>query len=125
MSLHDSPFAMEESKQILQLQDKLRFLQDIVNSLDDETEIDEDFSIDFLHTLYALIEKQLVIITRLKLSDEAVDKLMLEGLSLDAQEEGLEPGEDLYTYLIRRRQDVRKKIIELTGEDLDEPVDLS
>ena len=124
MSLHDSPFAMRESEEIIELQERLRFLQDIVNTIDDEEDLDEEFSSDFMHTLYALIEKQLIIVTRLKLSEDEIDKLMLESLNEDARTEGMPVGTDLYSYLIQRRRDIRDKIMEITGENLDEPVDL-
>jgi hypothetical protein len=124
MSLHDSPFAMKESEEIIELQERLRFLQDIVNTMTDEDDLDEDFSSDFMHTLYALIEKQLIIVTRLKLSEDDVDKFMLETLNEDARNEGMPVGTDLYTYLLHRRRDILDKIAEMEGEDLDEPVDL-
>ena len=125
MSLHDSPFAMKESEEIVQLQERLRFLQDIVNTMDDEDDMDEEFSSDFMHTLYALVEKQLIIVVRLKLSEDEIDKLMLESLNEDARKEGMPVGTDLYSYLVQRRQDIRDRIEEITGEDLDDPVDLS
>ena len=124
MSLHDSPFAQKESKELEELQERLAFLYQIINSMKDEEELDPDLSSDFFHTLYALIEKQLVLYTRLQLSDDDVDKLMMEELNINARHEGMGPDEDLYQYLMRRRQDVREKIIELTGEDLEKEVDL-
>jgi hypothetical protein len=124
MSLHDSPFALKESEELEQLQERLRFLYDIINSMEDDEELDPDMSSDFFHTLYALIDKQLVLYTRLQLSSDEVDKLMMEELNINARQEGMRPDEDLYQYLMRRRKDVREKIIELTGEDLEKEVDL-
>ena len=124
MSLHDSPFALKESEELQELQDRLAFLYQIINSMEDEEELDPDLSSDFFHTLYALIEKQLILYTRLQLSEDEVDKLMMEELNINARQEGMKENEDLYQYLMRRRKDVREKIIELTGEDLEEPVDL-
>ena len=124
MSLHDSPFALKESEELEQLQERLRFLYDIINSMDDDDEVDPDMCSDFFHTLYALIDKQLVLYTRLQLSDDKVDKVMMEELNMNARQEGMRPDEDLYQYLIRRRKNVREKIIELTGEDLEREVDL-
>lgn len=124
MSLHDSPFALKESEELEELQERLRFLYDIINSMEDDEELDPDMSSDFFHTLYALIDKQLVLYTRLQLSDDEVDKLMMEKLNINARQEGMRPNEDLYQYLMRRRRDVREKIIELTGEDLEKEVDL-
>ena len=124
MSLHDSPFAVKESEELEELQDRLRFLYEIINSMEDEEEIDPNMSSDFFHTLYALIEKQLILYIRLQLSDDKIDKMMMEELNMNARQEGMLAHEDLYQYLIRRREDVRQKIIELTGEDLDMPVDL-
>ena len=124
MSLHDSPFAIKESEELEQLQDRLRFLYEIINSMEDDEEVDPNMSSDFFHTLYALIEKQLILYIRLQLSDDELDKLMMEELNMNARQEGMLADEDLYQYLMRRREDVRQKIIELTGEDLDMPVDL-
>lgn len=124
MSLHDSPFAVKESEELEELQDRLRFLYEIINSMEDEEEIDPNMSSDFFHTLYALIEKQLILYIRLQLSDDEIDKMMMEELNMNAKQEGMLANEDLYQYLMRRREDVRQKIIELTGEDLDMPVDL-
>jgi len=124
MSLHDSPFAMRESEEISELQLRLQFLQDIIKNTD-EDDLDDEFTSDFVHTLYALVEKQLIIVTRLKLSEDEIDKLMLESLNEDARKEGMPVGTDLYSYLIQRRSDIREKITEITGEDLDTPVDLS
>ena len=124
MSIHDSPFGLKETEEVHELQERLKFMQNMIDSMDDEEELDPDFTIDFLHTLYALVEKQLVVVIRLQLSEDEVDKLMLENLNKDAKRE-IGHYKSLYEYLINRRQDVREKIIELTGEDLDEPVDLS
>lgn len=124
MSLHDSPFALKESEELEQLQERLRFLYDIINSMEDDEELDLDMSSDFFHTLYALIDKQLVLYTRLQLSNDEIDKLMMEDLNINARQEGMRQDEDLYQYLMRRRKDVREKIIELTGEDLEKEVDL-
>ena len=55
---------------------------------------------------------------------DELDKLMMEELNINARQEGMRPDEDLYQYLMRRRKDVREKIIELTGEDLEKEVDL-
>jgi hypothetical protein len=124
MSLHDSPFAMKESEELQELQERVQFLYDIINSMDDDEELDPNLTSDFFHTVYALIEKQLILYTRLQLSEDETDKLMMEDLNFNARQDGMKPGENLYQYLMRRREDVRAHLIELTGEDLDKPVDL-
>ena len=124
MSIHDSPFGLKEAEEVMELQERLKFMQNMINSMDDEEELDPEFTVDFFHTLYALVEKQLIVTIRLQLSEDEVDKLMLQQLNKEAKEE-MGEYDTLYEYLINRRQDVREKIIELTGEDLDEPVDLS
>ena len=124
MSIHDSPFALKEAEEVMDLQERLKFMQNMINSMDDEEELDPEFTVDFFHTLYALVEKQLIVTIRLQLSEDEVDKLMLQQLNKEAKEE-MGEYDTLYEYLINRRQDVREKIIELTGEDLDESVDLS
>ena len=124
MSIHDSPFGLKEAEEVMELQERLKFMQNMINSMDDEEELDPEFTVDFLHTLYALVEKQLIVTIRLQLSEDEVDKLMLQQLNKEAKEE-MGEYDTLYEYLINRRQDVREKIIELTGEDLDESVDLS
>lgn len=125
MSLHDSPFAVKESEEVNELQARLKFMQNIINSCDDKSEIDVEFTIDFLHTLYALLDKQLIITTRLRLSDDIIDKDMLNKMNESAKEEGLLGNVDLHHYLLSRRQAVRQQIIEVTGEDLENPIDLS
>lgn len=124
MSIHDSPFGLKETEEVHELQERLKFMQNMIDSMDDEEELDPDFTIDFLHTLYALVEKQLVVVIRLQLSEDEIDKLMLENLNKDAKRE-IGHYDTLYEYLINRKQEIKEKITELTGEDLDEPVDLS
>ena len=125
MSLHDSPFALKESEELQELQERVQFLYDIINSMDDDEELDPNLTSDFFHTVYALIEKQLILYTRLQLSEDETDKLMMEDLNFNARQDGMKPGENLYQYLMRRREDVRAHLIELTGEDLDKtPEDL-
>ena len=124
MSIHDSPFGLKEAEEVMELQERLKFMQNMINSMDDEEELDPEFTVDFLHTLYALIEKQLIVTIRLQLSEDEVDKLMLQQLNKEAKEE-MGEYDTLYEYLINRKQEIKEKIIELTGEDLDESVDLS
>ena len=124
MSIHDSPFGLKEAEEVMELQERLKFMQNMINSMDDEEELDPEFTVDFFHTLYALVEKQLIVTIRLQLSEDEVDKLMLQQLNKEAKEE-MGEYDTLYEYLINRKQEIKEKIIELTGEDLDEPVDLS
>lgn len=124
MSIHDSPFGLKEAEEVMELQERLKFMQNMINSMDDEEELDPEFTVDFLHTLYALVEKQLIVTIRLQLSEDEVDKLMLQQLNKEAKEE-MGEYDTLYEYLINRKQEIKEKIIELTGEDLDESVDLS
>ena len=125
MSIHDCPFAIQESEEVNELQERLTFMQSIIDSWADDEEIDPDFTMDFLHTLYALLEKQLVITTRLRLSDDEIDKEMLVKMNESAREEGLHGNVDLHQYLLSRRQAVREQIEQLTGEDLDESFELN
>ena len=124
MSIHDSPFGLKEAGEVMELQERLSFMQRMINSMEDEEELDPEFTIDFLHTLYALVEKQLIVIIRLQLSEDEVDKVMLQQLNEEAKEE-MREYDTLYEYLINRKQEIKEKITELTGEDLDESVDLS
>ena len=124
MSIHDSPFGLKEAEEVMELQERLKFMQNMINSMDDEEELDPEFTVDFLHTLYALVEKQLIVTIRLQLSEDEVDKLMLQQLNEEAKEE-MREYDTLYEYLINRKQEIKERIIELTGEDLDESVDLS
>ena len=87
------------------------------------TELTLDSQVEFLHTLYALIEKEQSIALRLSFMEKPIANLMLERLAASSlyQDIDLKNVNEFYRNL---KNQVRLNIIEITGEDLDEPVDM-
>ena len=89
----------------------------------------EEIIVEYYHTLFAFLEKQEVIYLRiallakeegdesaLRLQNKIIGEMILQGMT---------PGESVITFLERSKKDIRKDLVDLTGEDLDLPVDLS
>ena len=121
MSIEESQFAMKEVAEMEMLQAKVDALQEEILQ-NPALDTDVQMGLELLHTLYALVEKQLVIFTRLRLSDDDHDKEIMANLIDQAYEEGVPFGTDVYKHLIEVRGSVKKAIMELQ-EDKEYPID--
>ena len=84
----------------------------------------EDSYLEFLHTLYALVDKEHSVITRLTFMDDPTLEevaTQLAGPHLCFDLEYKSPNE---FYLVLKSE-IKAMIKDFSGEDLDEPVDLS
>lgn len=86
-------------------------------------ELTEDTHLDFLHSLYALVEAEQAIVTRLTLIDDPELNPILDSLA-GPQMSLMEGDVSIVEYYIRLKSEVREAIEDVSGEDLDEPVDL-
>jgi hypothetical protein len=86
-------------------------------------ELTEESHLDFLHSLYALVEAEQAIATRLTLINDPELNPILEALAgpLLAKSAG---SISTTEYYIRLKAEVRSMIEEVSGDDLDEPVDM-
>lgn len=82
-----------------------------------------DAQVDFLHTFHALVEKEQSIALRLTLIDDPSAKLMLDRLAGDSLYKEVNLG-NINEYYRILKEEIKQDIIDLTGEDLDEPVDM-
>ena len=123
MSIEESPFGMQEVAEMEMLQAKVDSLhEDILNNPALDTDV--QVGLEMLHTLYALVEKQLIIFTRLKLSEDDHDKEIMQNLIDQAYEEGVPFGTNVYEHLIEVRDGVKKAIMELQDDPIDDSCEL-
>ena len=105
----------------------LRELSEQLLAVADQTG-NQEILVEYYHTLYAFLEKQETIYLRiallakeegdesaLRLQNKIIGEMILQGMA---------PYESVITFLERSKKDIRKDIVDLTGEDLDLPVDL-
>lgn len=122
MSFMESPHVLRAIEEIEFLQDHVKevaLIIDLANKEDMDYRQDE-LTIEFLHSLYALAEKEHNLYTRVSLSkdDEAQDyKCYLEEQSRDF---GIDKTSGLSEYYTTLKTQVKEKIKELTGEDMDD-----
>ena len=78
---------------------------------------------EFLHALYAMVEKEQNLYTRLQLDNSAEAKDMMAKLNDEAHESGVPPHHDLPSYHYELKNNIKMEL-EGMGEDLDAPVDI-
>ena len=122
MSFMESPFVLRSIEEIEFLQDRVKeiaIIADVSKTYGKEDRI-EELHLEFLHCLYALAEKEHNLYTRISLSDDqdAQDyKTELEEQALDF---GVDKTSGLNNYYVELKENVKDKIREISGEDLDD-----
>ena len=113
MSYLDEPFISKELAEIEFLQQRT-----INQHIFSEESFDLDKTIEYLHTLYALLDKQHVVVTRLSLTDDAEALLLKERLEDAAEIMGKPPGMPLSQFFTEMKEEVKAELRDLTGEDI-------
>lgn len=110
--------------------DECNFLRELSTEMEivaTETQ-NKDIIVDYYHTLYALLDKQQTIYQRLCLiANEDHDyqaKILKLKIESELKLQGMPITENVIQYIEEKKLQVRSDIIDLTGEDLDLPVDL-
>ena len=105
----------------------LRKLSEELLVVAEETE-SEEIIVEYYHTLYAFLEKQETIYLRIALlAKEEKDETALRLQNRIIGEmiaQGMAPYDNVISFLETAKKDIRKDIVNITGEDLDLPVDL-
>jgi len=92
---------------------------DIVRDLEREIYSDADL-IEYYHTMYALLEKQQNLYNRLVLIDDPNLYGILLAINEMCVKFGLKKDEDINNYHVRAKNEMKKSICALTGENLDD-----
>ena len=121
MSFMESPFVTRAIEEIEYLQDHIKEVS-LIFVADQESPYVDELKVEFLHSMYALAEKEHNLWTRISLSDdpEAADyRQQLMQQLLEADTSGSPMPLDVNHYFINLKTGIKEKIRELTGEDMD------
>lgn len=123
MKFLDSEVIKKEIQEIETLQKKVDDLSWTIDFTTSDPGID---LVDYLHTLYALIDKQHVIYTRLSLTDDPDARRIAEGIRQTTKLINYYGHSDMnvFDFYKKMKEEIREQLIML-GQDLDGPVDLS
>ena len=106
--------------------EEIEFLQrrvmEISNVLTVKPE-DIDLTIEYLHTLYACIDKEHIMYTRLELCDNIEAKEFKEQLDREAAKAGMPENVSVPTYCNTTKQEIKEKLSQL-GQELNEELDI-
>jgi hypothetical protein len=123
MKFMESPFVQRALEEIEYLQDHIKEVSIIFveNVSDDESEGVDQLKLEFLHSLYALAEKEHILMTRITLSqDEEGLKYKKQILKEMVRINPNEQYTDVDCYFRDLKNTIKGKIKELTGEDMDD-----
>ncbi len=114
MNFFDEPFIKEEIHQI-------DFLRDLVNGLEEAVQKTNniDLAVEYWHAMYALVDKQHVVYTRLMYTDDPEALILKKNLEDVAREtnNSIAPI-NMSQYYTTMKIDIKGFIQGLTGEDL-------
>lgn len=115
MSFFDEPFINEEIHQI-------DFLRDLVKGLEEAVQKTNniDLAVEYWHAMYALVDKQHVVYTRLMYTDDPEALMLKKNLEDTARElnNSTKPV-NMSQYYATMKGDIKGFIHGLTGEELD------
>ena len=117
MSFMDSPHVQRAYEEALFLRERLIKQMETIASGKD---LDLDMSIEYMHTLYALVEKEHSLHTRLRLSNDTealVAAAELDGALIAATSDEFINADHYYRTL---KDDIKRNLSYLSDEDLDE-----
>lgn len=80
---------------------------------------------DYFHTLYALSDKYLNLYVRVRIDTDTEAKMIQQDIKAGAHTMGMVIGGDPEVYFKSLMKECKRRIVEITGEDLDKEVDLS
>ena len=119
MKFLDSPYYQQEVQDLEVLQRRVAEYNHLMHIIGDDLELRKEF----LHTLYAMVEKEQNLYTRLQLDNSVEAKDVMEALNQEAHESGVPPHYDLPTYHYELKNNIRTEL-ESYGEDLDAEVEI-
>ena len=119
MKFMESPYYQQEVYDLEVLQRRVQEYSHIMQVIGDDMELRKEF----LHALYAMVEKEQNLYTRLQLHNSVEAKDMMEQLNQEAHESGVPPHHDLPSYHYELKNNIRLEL-EQMGEDLDSEVDI-
>ena len=122
MSFMESPHVLRAIEEIEFLQDRVQEIAIIVDlSTNENLDYRQDeLKIEFLHSLYALAEKEHNLYTRVALSKDADAQDYKCYLEEQSKDFGIDKSGGLSQYYVELKDQLKVKIKELTGEDLDD-----
>ena len=120
MRFMESPYYQQEVQDLEVLQRRVQEYSHIMQIMG---EGDIELRKEFLHALYAMVEKEQNLYTRLQLDNSAEAKDMMAKLNDEAHESGVPPHHDLPSYHYELKNNIKMELKSM-GEDLDSPVDI-
>ena len=125
MKFFESPYYQQEVSDLEYLQEKVDELHMLMNLTPKRSmEAELQLRVEFLHSLYALVEKEQCLLVRLQLDGTEEARGIIELLEAKAREAGMAPHHSLNSYHLELKQNIKLELKSITGEDLDEVVDL-
>ena len=119
MKFMESPYYQQEVQDLEVLQRRVQEYSHIMQIMGDDIELRKEF----LHALFAMVEKEQNLWTRLQLDNSAEAQDMMQKLNDEAHESGVPPHHDLPSYHFELKNNIKMELQSL-GEDLDSEVDL-
>lgn len=122
MNFMESPVVQRCIEEIEFLQDRVQEIAMIVDLANKESHSykTDELKIEFLHSLYALAEKEHNLYTRLSLSKDADAQDYKCYLEEQSKDFGIDKSGGLDQYYTELKSSVKDKIKELTDEDMDD-----
>ena len=115
MNFMESPFYMQELQDLEVLQRRVEEYYHVMK----QVQADDEIRKEFLHTLYAMIEKEQSLYTRLQLDGGEEAKEVIAALTAEAHESGVPPHHTLPSYHFELKENIKLELMNL-GEDLDD-----
>ena len=117
MSFLDSDIVRREIDECAYLRELSTELENVAT----ETQ-NEEIAIEYYHVLYALLSKQEIIFTRLALlgEDDAQAYELKQKIQVEMIQQGMQSWQPVVGFLEDKKNEIKKQLKELTGEDVDE-----
>ncbi len=119
MNFTDEPMIQKGLGEIAKLQSMVKDLTKVVEIKGDDLEL----AIDYLHLLYACVDKEHNMYTRLQLCDNIDAKHFMEQLDKEALSAGMPKDVSIPDYCSNMKEHIKTKLSEL-GQELNEELDL-
>ena len=120
MKFTEEPLIQQGLEEIEELQKKVL---ELVKVLSIKPE-DEVIAIEYLHTLYACVDKEHIMYTRLELCDNNKEaREFREHLDREARKAGMPDNLTVSKYCTMMKDDIKKKL-SMLGQELEENVDI-
>lgn len=120
MSFLDSDIVRQEIEEC----NYLRELSEELEKVAMETQ-DESIAVEYYHTLYALMDKQEIIYTRISLlQDDETAVSLKQKIIQEMITHGMPAYKNVIAYLEETKKEIKNQLIALTGDDLDTTMDL-